>query len=60
MGKVVGVEPAITQREPQSGEIDDYCADMSKCNQLFGDVPETNLLTGIERTYDWLAPSLGE
>ena len=58
MGEVVGVDPRVEHRDPRPDEIDDFYADMSRCEQLFGEVPATGLRAGVERTYEWLAPRL--
>lgn len=55
MADVVGVDPEIEQRPERPDEINDFYADTCRCERLFGDAPDTDLRTGLERTYDWLA-----
>lgn len=54
MAHVVGVEPEIECRPERPDEIDDFYADMSKCERLFGRRPDTSFRDGLELTYDWL------
>lgn len=58
MADVVGVDPDIEWRPERPDEIDDFHADTSKCEALFGRTPETSLREGVERTYDWLQGEL--
>jgi len=51
---VVDMEPEIDRKPERPDEIDDFYADMTKCEQLFGRVPDTDFETGLERTYEWL------
>ena len=51
---VVDMEPEIDRKPERPDEIDDFYADMSKCEELFGTVPDTDFETGLERTYEWL------
>lgn len=51
---VVGVEPDIERRPERPDEIDDFYADTSTCESLFGRAPDTDFGTGLERTYDWM------
>lgn len=51
---VVGVEPDIERRPERPDEIDDFYADTTKCEALFGRTPDTDFRTGLERTYDWM------
>jgi UDP-glucose 4-epimerase len=54
MADVVGTEPDIDYRPEREDEIDDFYADMSKCERLFGDTPSTDFETGLQRTFEWL------
>jgi UDP-glucose 4-epimerase len=51
---VVDMNPEIDRKPERPDEIDDFYADMSKCKELFGTVPDTDFQTGLERTYEWL------
>ncbi|WP_436911320.1 NAD-dependent epimerase/dehydratase family protein [Halosimplex marinum] len=55
MADVVGVEPEIDRKPERPDEIDDFYADTSKCERLFGRAPDTDLRDGLERTHEWLA-----
>jgi nucleoside-diphosphate-sugar epimerase len=54
MAEVVGVDPEIDRRPERPDEIDDFYADTTKCERLFGRTPETDFRVGLERTFDWL------
>ncbi|WP_193767736.1 NAD-dependent epimerase/dehydratase family protein [Halorientalis pallida] len=54
MAEVVGVEPEIDRKPERPDEIDDFYADTSKCERLFGHAPETEFRNGLERTFEWL------
>jgi len=51
---VVDMEPEIDRKPERPDEIDDFYADMSKCEELFGTIPDTDFETGLGRTYEWL------
>ena len=55
---VVGVDPDIERRPERPDEIDDFYADTSKCERLFGRAPDTSFDEGLERTYEWLQSEL--
>jgi UDP-glucose 4-epimerase len=55
MADVVDVDPDIERRPERPDEIDDFYADTSKCESLFGRVPSTTFNEGLERTYEWIA-----
>lgn len=54
MADVVGVEPEIEHRPERPDEIDDFYADMGKCERLFERAPDTDFRAGLEATFDWL------
>jgi UDP-glucose 4-epimerase len=54
MADVVGVDPEVDRKPERPDEIDNFYADTSKCEKLFGDVPDTGFEEGLELTYDWL------
>jgi UDP-glucose 4-epimerase len=58
MADVVDVDPEIDRKPERPDEIDDFYADMSKCEQLFGRTPNTDFESGLRKTYDWLEPTL--
>jgi UDP-glucose 4-epimerase len=51
---VVDVDPEIDRKPERPDEIDDFYADTTKCEDLFGRAPNTDFETGLERTYEWL------
>lgn len=55
---VVDMEPEIDRKPKRPDEIDDFYADTTKCEELFGEVPNTDFETGLERTYEWLQTEL--
>lgn len=56
---VVGVNPKIDRKPERPDEIDDFYADMSKCERLFGRVPDTDFETGLGLTYEWMQDEIG-
>lgn len=54
----VGVDPDIDRKPERPDEIDDFYADTSKCEALFGHVPDTEFEEGLEATYDWMVESV--
>ncbi|WP_169302461.1 NAD-dependent epimerase/dehydratase family protein [Halorientalis salina] len=54
MADVVGVDPDIDRKPERPDEIDDFYADTSKCERLFGRTPDTEFRDGLERTFQWL------
>lgn len=54
MADVVGVDPEVEQKPERPDEIDDFFADTTKCERLFGQVPDTEFRDGLEQTYDWM------
>jgi UDP-glucose 4-epimerase len=58
MADMVGVDPDIDRKPERPDEIDDFYADVSKCRELFGHVPDTGLRDGLERTYEWMRTDL--
>jgi len=59
MAGVVGTEPDIDRKPERPDEIDDFYADMSKCEQLFGDTPDTSFEEGLRATYEWMEDEMG-
>ncbi len=55
---IVDVEPEIDRKPERPDEIDDFYADMTRCKELFGRVPDTDFETGLKRTYEWLQSEL--
>ncbi len=53
IGKTVGVDPKITFKPSQSGEVTRYIADISKARRLLGYNPTTPLEEGIAKAIAW-------
>lgn len=58
MADIVGVDPDIEYRPERPDEIDDFYADTTKCERLFGRVPNTQFEEGLEQTYAWMENEL--
>ncbi|MFB6178897.1 MAG: NAD-dependent epimerase/dehydratase family protein [Halorientalis sp.] len=54
MADVVDTEPDIDRKPERPDEIDDFYADTSTCEDLFGHTPATPFREGLERTYEWI------
>jgi nucleoside-diphosphate-sugar epimerase len=54
MAEVVNVDPDIDYRPERPDEIDDFYADMTKCEDLFGHTPDTGFREGLEHTFEWM------
>ncbi len=57
-GKALGIEPKLEFEEQEAGERKRFCADETKCNQIFGYAPDTSLQEGIKLTADWFRTSV--
>jgi UDP-glucose 4-epimerase len=55
---VVDTDPEIDRKPERPDEIDNFYADTTKCEALFGRVPDTPFETGLEQTYDCLRGEL--
>ncbi len=53
IAEALGVEPKITYRETQAGEVTRYVADISKARDLLGYEPTTPLKEGIRKAVAW-------
>ena len=53
ISKAVGVEPNITFKPVQAGEITRYIADITKAKELLGYTPQTTLAEGIPKAISW-------
>ena len=53
-GRILKIQPKINYMPARLGEIDNFVADISKLNRLFGSVPDTTLEDGLKLTFDWL------
>lgn len=52
-GELVGKEPKLNFKPQESGERRNFTADMTKCKQLFGKIPNTEIIEGLKKTYEW-------
>ncbi len=59
IGKVVGCRPKVVQKSPRPGEITNFSADTSRLREVFGEVPSTDLLSGLQKTFHWLKEEIG-
>ena len=53
-GKVLGTEPRIVFKPQEGGERKAFQADVSKCREIFGRVPDTTLEAGLRNTAEWI------
>jgi len=53
-GRLLKIHPTIYYMPARLGEIDNFVADTTKVNRLFGCIPSTTLEEGLELTFDWL------
>ena len=58
MADVIDVDPEIDRKPERPDEIDDFYADTTKCERLFGRVPDTAFETGLEETFEWMQRDL--
>lgn len=54
IGGILEIEPTINYLSPRPGEIENFTADPSKLNRLFGDYKFTPLDEGLKQTVAWL------
>jgi UDP-glucose 4-epimerase len=52
--KIIGIVPEFDFRPKRPGEIDNFLADTSKLEEMFGKLPNTSLETGLRLTNSWL------
>ena len=47
-------EPKIVFKPQEGGERKAFQADVSKCREIFGSVPDTTLEEGLRNTAEWI------
>ncbi|HPA47309.1 MAG TPA: NAD-dependent epimerase/dehydratase family protein [bacterium] len=53
IAEAVGVEPQVSYRSSQAGEVTRYVADVTKARELLGYHPRTPLSEGIRKAVEW-------
>ena len=53
-GKILEIEPRIQNLPSRPGEIDNFVADTRRLEKLFGSAPQTPLMPGMKKTFEWL------
>jgi len=53
-GKILDINPKINYLPARPGEIGNFEADTTKLKRLFGSVPDTPLVEGLGKTFEWL------
>lgn len=59
-GEVTGIEPVIEFKEQEAGERAAFCADMTRCKEVFGYIPDTRLKDGMLPTVQWFNSHIWE
>lgn len=54
IGKILAISPTLNYLPPRPGEIENFTADTSKLQRLFGDYRFTPLDEGLKQTVAWL------
>lgn len=54
ISNVLEIEPKIEYQPVRPGEIGNFVSDTNLLHDTFGDVPSTDVLTGLKKTIDWL------
>lgn len=52
-GEVMKIEPKIEYKEQEAGERLAFCADLTRCQKVFGYMPDTPLTGGLQTTVEW-------
>ena len=54
MSDTLGIEPKVERKPIRKGEIGNFIADTTKLEKSFGQVPNTTVKSGLEKTIEWL------
>ena len=54
MSNTLGIEPKVQLQPVRKGEIGNFIADTTKLEKSFGQVPNTTVKIGLEKTIEWL------
>lgn len=57
-GEVIGTEPVIEYKEQEAGERAAFCADLTRCKEVFGYMPDTPVKEGLAPTVEWFRKSV--
>jgi nucleoside-diphosphate-sugar epimerase len=55
LGRVAGIEPRLSLRRTEAGDVRDTWADVSLAAELIGYAPAVSLDSGLEQEYEWIA-----
>jgi nucleoside-diphosphate-sugar epimerase len=55
LGEVMSVEPKVTRRLVEAGDVRDTWADVGRAAEYIGYVPTTHLTTGLAQKLAWFA-----
>ena len=53
-GEILEIEPKINYLPQRGGEIDNFFADVTKLQRIFGSIPDTKIEEGLKKTFEWL------
>ena len=53
-GEILEIEPKINYLPQRGGEIDNFFADVTKLQRIFGSIPDTKIEEGLRKTFEWL------
>ena len=54
MSDTLGIEPKVERKPIRKGEIGNFIADTTKLEKSFGQVPNTTVKSGLEKTIEWV------
>ena len=54
IANILEIEPKIEYQPERLGEIGNFVSDTTLLNEIFGNTPSTDVLTGLRKTIDWL------
>lgn len=54
IANILEIEPKIEYQPERPGEIGNFVSDTTLLNKTFGNIPSTDVLTGLRKTIDWL------
>jgi len=54
IANILEIEPKIEYQPQRPGEIGNFVSDTTLLNETFGNIPSTDVLTGLRKTIDWL------
>jgi UDP-glucose 4-epimerase len=60
MEQVTGQQPIVEYRDPRSVDVPANVLDISLAERVLGWTPEYDLVTGLERTWEWVQQRAGD